>query len=498
MRSKNSSQGAFSAVHHAIVAGSSVSFALPDGTRLLDNISFSLARQHVGLVGPNGIGKTTLLRLIAGELQPLSGSINRRGRFGVLPQRLTPRPNQTLGELFGVADDTDGQASERATRLLHGLGLSSLHLDRQLQTLSGGELIRAHIAGLLAEPLDGLLLDEPTNDLDRGSRQALYRFLEACSGTVLVISHDRRLLQGLEAIWELTSLGLRIYGGGYEFYETQRGLEQSAAERQAQNASAKLKRETRDLRRSIERQRKRMARGRKAADKANLPAAVKHGNKGRAEMTLARSTSTHEFRLARAKLSLEAARTSVRPENRIIIDLPATCLPSGKIAFALDDVNVEFTDSPLWRSGISLAAVGPERIAIVGPNGSGKTTLLSLICQRRPVAARNILGTARLGVATFGYLDQRVAILDDSRSLLQNLEARAPRSTVSDLRARLGRFLFVGDSQHKKAADLAAASACAQALLASSRPMHPRRCSRSTNRPIISILIAWNNWRARC
>jgi ATPase subunit of ABC transporter with duplicated ATPase domains len=489
-----SDRGASGAVPPAVVVGSAVCYALPDGTRLLDSLNFSLARQRVGLVGPNGIGKTTLLRLIAGELTPSSGSISRHGRFGVLKQRIAPSPDRTIAGLFGVegavaaldrlesgqfesafleAIGDDWVVRERVVRLLARLGLSSLALDRRLNTLSGGELVRTHIAALLADAPDGLLLDEPTNDLDRDSRHALYDFADEHRGALLVVSHDRGLLARLDAIWELTALGLRCYGGGYDFYVAQRGLEQSAAQRQAQSASAAVKREQRDLRRSLERQQKRMVRGRKQADKANLPPIVKNANKARGQETLARSTSTHEARVVQAHERLETARAAIRPENRIVIDLPATSLPRGKVAFALDEVNVRFGRAPLWRDNISLTVVGPERVAIIGPNGSGKTTLLRLICGLAPANAKAITGSARRGVSTLSYLDQGIATLDDSRTLLENLQASAPRVPVAELRVRLGRFLFIGEAQHKRAGVLSggermrAGLAC---LLASETP----------------------------
>ena len=240
----------------ASITLSSLNFALPDGRVLFSDLNFSFNQERTGLVGANGAGKTTLLKLIAGELQPSAGHVSVSGRLAVLRQRLAPEPGETLADLFGVraalanlrrAEAGEADAWETAdwtldARLAEALGRAGLaaDMDTPLASLSGGQRTRAGLAALIFGEPDFLLLDEPTNNLDREGRDAVASLLAGWRGGALVVSHDRELLEGMDAIVELTTLGARRYGGGWSAFEARKALELDAAHRDLSDAERQM------------------------------------------------------------------------------------------------------------------------------------------------------------------------------------------------------------------------------------------------------------------
>ena len=204
----------------------SVAYATPDGTRLFSDLDLTFGPKRTGLVGRNGTGKTTILRLVAGELQPLSGSISRPERIGILRQ-LVQTDDGTIADQFSVRDDLARLARVEAgagsetdvleadwtlpSRMATALNAVRLDVepDRPLSTLSGGQRTRVQLAALLFAEPDLILLDEPTNNLDADGRAAVAEMLRKWRGGALVVSHDRALLREVDAIVELTTLGAK-------------------------------------------------------------------------------------------------------------------------------------------------------------------------------------------------------------------------------------------------------------------------------------------------
>ncbi|MEP5514532.1 MAG: ATP-binding cassette domain-containing protein, partial [Bauldia litoralis] len=220
-----------------IVALHAVSFATPDGRDLFTDIDIAFGHDRAGLVGGNGIGKSTLLRLIAGELTPRSGTVERSGRIGTLRQSVQVDDRAPVADLLGVAEalgrlerlaegrgslddaaEADWTLESRLAIALANVGLAGLDPARRLASLSGGERTRVALAALLLDDPDLLLLDEPTNNLDADGRAAIARVLAGWKKGAIVVSHDRALLRGMDRIVELSGLGARAYGGGYDLY----------------------------------------------------------------------------------------------------------------------------------------------------------------------------------------------------------------------------------------------------------------------------------------
>lgn len=253
--------------HATCVTLEGVSFQLPDGSPLFSDLNLHLDQRHTGLVGRNGVGKSVLARLIAGDIAPTTGRCLRTAKVYYLAQHITHAPGQTVADLAGVqliinalerieqgstapADfDAVGEQWNIRQQLLDQLARNNLgHLTPLTPTsqLSGGEAMRVALMGAFMSDAELLILDEPTNHLDREQRLALQAQLSHWPKALLVISHDRELLETMTRILELSALGLASYGGGYSFYAQAKAQKQSAAKQQL--AHAKLERNRQEQR----------------------------------------------------------------------------------------------------------------------------------------------------------------------------------------------------------------------------------------------------------
>ncbi|MGI5130940.1 ABC-F family ATP-binding cassette domain-containing protein [Pseudonocardia sp. CA-107938] len=426
------------------VVCSDLSFTWPDGTPVLDALDLAVEGGRTGLVGANGSGKSTLLQIIAGRLTPTDGDVFVAGSVGYLPQTVALDADATVAELLGISErlaaiaaveagdatpenlaavDDDWLVGERALAVLDRLGLR-FGLDRRVGTLSGGESVLTALAGLLVDPPAVTLLDEPTNNLDAPARERLYAAIDGWPGVLLVVSHDRELLEHVDRIVELRGGVARTFTGTYSDYTAVLAAEQEVAQRMVRVAEADVKREKRQL---VEAH-VALARRKRYADKdfANKrrPKIVMNGKKMQAEVSAGKYRNMHREKLEGARTALDDAEAAVRDDDRIRIDLPATAVPAGRTVVDM----------------AGFAVRGPERIGVVGRNGSGKTTLLKAV---RDAAAVPV-----------GYLPQRLDVLDDRQSVLDNVRAAAPNATPQHIRAQLARFLVRGAEVDRPAGTL--------------------------------------------
>ncbi|WP_329172120.1 ABC-F family ATP-binding cassette domain-containing protein [Streptomyces sp. NBC_01477] len=450
----------------ASVVCSNLSFAWPDDTPVFHDLSFALAAGRTGLVAPNGAGKTTLLKLIAGELRPGAGSVSVAGTLGHLPQSLPLTGGLTVAEVLGVAgviraldavesgdaseehfaaigDDWD--IEERTRAQLDRLGLADLALDRTLSTLSGGRIVSLGLAAQLLRRPDVLLLDEPTNNLDRDARHKLYDVLADFTGCLLLVSHDRALLDRMERVAELGGGELRFYGGNFTAYEEAVRVGQEAAEKNVRTAEQDVKREKRELQQARERAERRAGNAARNLKSAGLPRIFAGNMKRGAQESAGRAGRTHADRVGEARARLDEAGRALRDEQRITLDLPETAVPAGRTLFLGERLRVRLGGREVFAGqGVDLAVRGPERIALTGPNGAGKSTLLRLVSGEADPDG----GAVRRADGRIAHLSQRLDLLDPDRTVAENFAAYAPERPEAERMNLLARFLFRGPRVH--------------------------------------------------
>ncbi len=446
----------------AAITCTSLSFAWPDGTTALDGLDLVVGPGRSGLVGRNGSGKSTLLRLIAGNLRPASGRVEVTGEVGYLPQDLTLDVAQAVPEFLGIAEiirairavedgavdqrhfdviDDEWDIEQRAVAELGRLGLPPDVLDRRMGELSGGEVTQLGLTRLLLRRPDVLLLDEPTNNLDGAARLRLYDVVESWSRTLLVISHDRELLERVERIGDLRDGAVRWYGGGYTAYSDQVAAEQDAAQQAVTTARADLRKQQRDRIDAEHVLANRLKYGKKSAE--SMPKILAGKKKRQAQVSAGKYRNLHEDRERQARERLTDAEARLREDRDIRVDLPGTEVPRGRLVLTTVDLTIRTGDH------VDLELRGPERVALIGDNGSGKTTLLRTITgELAPMS-----GGVERHVAV-GFLPQRLDLLDDDATVFDNVRRRTPGADDNAIRARLARFLFRGSAGDRLVADL--------------------------------------------
>ncbi|MBT3539564.1 MAG: ABC-F family ATP-binding cassette domain-containing protein [Opitutae bacterium] len=414
---------------------------------LFSQVSLRLQRgEKLGLVGPNGAGKTTLFSIILGALEADGGKVEReKGRtIGYLPQESAPTEEETVIELataispvlskiqktirchpepedpiriqaleeFGEQEGFTLEA--RAKKILSGLAFQEEDFEKTARTLSGGWIMRAHLARLLVMEPDLLMLDEPTNHLDLETLGWFQNQLKRYSGAILTISHDRAFLNGIcDGIVEIGHGKLHRYQGNYDRFLTQR------AEREAQHLAA-----YRNQQREIAHHEDFIRRFRAKASKASqAQARIKQLEKMERIPAPEADAETISFRFP-------------QPER------------SGQRVATLTEVKQAYGDHVVYEN-LNLEVEKTERIVLVGPNGAGKSTLLKILAEQVPIES----GERELGhQVSVGYFSQqRVDLLNLENSVLDEaMEKVKSQVHTQDVRGMLGTFLFRGDDVFKK------------------------------------------------
>lgn len=447
-----------------------LSYTHTDKEVLFSNLNLIInSGEKTALTGNNGCGKSTLMRIRAGEVSPGAGSVHCSGHLYYVPQHFGQYDGRTVAQVLGIDRkltalcailngdaaeehfarlDDDWNIEERTQAVLHAWHLNGISLLRPLEGLSGGEKTRLFLAGMELKEPDTLLLDEPTNHLDTAGRKRLYDFVHRTSATVLVISHDRTLLNLLPAICGLSRNGLACYGGNYDFYKEQKEVHRNALQQQLEEKEKALRLARKTAREMEERKARQNTRGEKASIKKGIPRILLGGLKNHAENSSSKLSNVHAEKTDKIQQEITNLKGSLPQTNKLKTDFNASALHIGKILVTAQNINFHYPDSNtnLWTVPLSFQLRSGNRFCIKGDNGSGKTTLLRLITGELTPTG----GTIERADFTYVYLDQEYSLIQNEYTVSEQAEAFNLRHLPEhEIKTVLNRYLFPQDVWNK-------------------------------------------------
>ena len=356
-----------------------ISFGFPAGNLLFNSINLTIpTHSKSALVGSNGMGKSTLLKIIANEIEPLAGNVNIHGDIFYVPQmfgnfndltvaeclkidkKLNALQKITNGEVdeiyFDILND-DWDIEERCQNALQYWKLEDLDLNQTLESLSGGQKTKVFLAGIQINQPEIILLDEPTNHLDWEGRNLLYDFIEKTNSTVVIVSHDRTLLNFVDTIFELSNQGISTYGGNYDFYAEQKTIENEALQNGIHSKERALKKAKEKERETLERKQKLDARGKGKQEKSGVARIMMNTLRNNAEKNSSKLKSVHAEKINDISGDLRDLRSSVRNADQMKVNFNDSNLHSGKILISAEEINFKYDEENLWKENLNLEKV---------------------------------------------------------------------------------------------------------------------------------------------
>lgn len=438
-----------------------VSYRHPDKELLFSDISFAVNKyEKLALVGNNGAGKSTLLNIMAGRLSPSAGVVRTDDIPYYVPQHYGQYDGYSISRALGVDKKIDAlhrimagsinehdytilnedwAIEERCVAALEHWGLKGIDINSDIAGLSGGQKTLVFLAGISIHQPSLVLLDEPGNHLDSSGRSTLYDYIRTTSDTLIVVSHDRKLLNMLGLTLELSSQGISTYGGNYDFYREQKRIEQEALENSLKSKEKELRKARETERQAIERQQKLDSRGRKKQEKAGMPLIVMHTLKNSAEKSMSRLKGVHTDKIDSIKDELGELRKNLLPLDKMLFGMHDSELHTGKMLVEARQVNFSYTGHPLWKSPQDITIHSGERISIAGANGSGKTTLINLIIGNLEPQS----GSVKRALFTSVYVDQNYSLINNNITVYE--QAQLYNSALlqeHEVKMHLARLLF--------------------------------------------------------
>jgi ATPase subunit of ABC transporter with duplicated ATPase domains len=425
-----------------------VTYAHPNKDVLFTDLHVAINRHNkIALIGNNGTGKSTLLRIMAGELEPLQGTVKASSRPYYVPQLVGQYNGLSIAQALQVADklqalkniihgdaseanmailDDDWTIEERCQEAFSYWQLAGLDLRQPMGNLSGGQKTRVLLAGIHIHKSEIALLDEPSNHLDVQSRRLLYDYIRNTNDTLVVVSHDKTLLNLLPVVYELSPRGITVYGGNYDFYAAQKAIENNAMNQELRNKEKALRKARETERETRERQQKIMM----------------NTFKNNAEKSTAKLKDIHAEKIGSLSNELNELRSTMPDTDQMKLALDDSNLHMGKILVTAKKINYAM----LWKQGLDFIITSGERIAIKGPNGSGKTTLIKMILGELPPATGEIEKAAFKAI----YIDQDYSLISDSLTVYEQAQQyNSGALQEHEIKICLTRFLFTKEHWDK-------------------------------------------------
>lgn len=438
-----------------------ISYIHPNKNLLFSDITLTVNHhEKTALIGSNGIGKSTLLKIIAGELQPSAGRNSTESKPYYIPQLFGQYNHLTIAQALNIEDkinalqeilngnlteenyallDDDWTIEERCDEALQYWQLNDFNLSQKMELLSGGQKTKVFLAGISIHQPQLVLLDEPSNHLDISGRQLLYDFIQSTKSTLIIVSHDRKLLNLLNTVYELSKNEIKTYGGNYDFYKEQKQIENNALSHDIQSKEKSLRKAREKERETAERQQKLDSRGKSKQEKAGTSRIMMNTLRNNAENSTSKIKSRHAEKISGISQQLQELRTSLPDIDKMKFDFDNTTLHKGKILFTASDINFRYDKNFIWKENLNFQIRSGERILLKGLNGSGKTTLIKLI-----------LGSIQPQTGTISRTDSQSIYIDQDYSLIDNqlkVYDQAQQYNIAalqehEIKMRLNRFLF--------------------------------------------------------
>lgn len=438
-----------------------ISYIHPNKDLLFENINLTVSNhQKIALIGNNGIGKSTLLKLIANKLTPYKGQIAVNAKPYYVPQVFGQYNSQTIAQALQVEDklnalkeilsgklternytllSDDWEIEERCKEALGHWQLKGLDLSQRMESLSGGQKMKVLLAGIFIHQHKLVLLDEPSNHLDISGRTLLYNYIESTKNSLIIVSHDRKLLNLLNTVCELGKNGISVYGGNYNFYAEQKQIENNALTQDFQNKEKALRKARKKERETLERQQKLDVRGKRKQTKAGTSKMMMNKMKNDSENSTSKVKSVHADKINSISQELQELRSSLPGIDKMKFDFDNSALHKGKILFSAKNMNFSYNIQPLWSENLNFQIRSGERLALNGLNGVGKTTLIKLILGELEPKT----GTVFMANARSVYIDQDFSLIDNKLKVYeQALRFNISSLQEHEIKIRLNRFLF--------------------------------------------------------
>ncbi len=421
----------------------------------------------VALIGNNGMGKSTILKLLTGELLTQSGLVKTDTQPYYIPQVISKLKNITVAhvlniypkikalkevlagnatiENFDLLND-DWDIEERSKEALADWGLLNIDLSDPVEKFSGGEITKIYLSGIsIHQPLV-ILMDEPSNHLDASGRDQLYSFIERTKSTLVIVSHDKTLLNLMTHTIELNRKGLTHYGGNYDFYIEQKNIQNNALQNDILSKEKSIKQAKETERIAAERKQKMDVKGKKKQEKAGLPKIMLNTLRNNAENSAAQLKSKHQEKIDNLSSELSQLRNSLNEINPMKITFEDHSLHNGKTLFKGKNINLNYERIKLWKRPLSFQILSGERIAIKGANGSGKTSLINVLINKiKP--SEGIFESFESNIL---YFDQNYSLINNQLSVYEQAQKfNSGHLLEHEVKIRLHRFLFTKNDWDK-------------------------------------------------
>ncbi|MFM2587836.1 ABC-F family ATP-binding cassette domain-containing protein [Vibrio sp. TBV020] len=469
-----------------VFSAHNISYNFDNGDQLFTQVSCSMTKPRVGLVGRNGIGKSVLASILSGAISPSGGTVSIPRSFSIYHQQTDAFFTQTISiarflgkesvlqaikeiesgscneELFSII----GEQWDLETKLKKQLAELELPLDPLFccSQLSGGQLARLQLWQLFESDSELLILDEPSNHLDAQGKQWLIRSMKNFKGSILLISHDRQLLREMDEIWELSKLGLHTFGGNYDTYKKLKQNELQAVERQLNSVEKDQRKVIEQAQKNKEKADQRASKTNKLRKDGSQPKILLDGMKNSAENRLASRNKNEQLRMSHLQQKesvLRKRQEQLKTQKLYLTEAES----STKRIISLLDVTLKYGS----RAPITLQIFANDKLHLIGKNGSGKSTLLKSLYGQMPFMG----GECQINAPLY-YLDQHFQVIHQHLSLLDNLMSQCEGMSESDARTLLAGIGFRRDSVFRQGAALSGGEKMKLAMLiVSHQPTQP-------------------------